>query len=124
MWKPTHLCMNQKCPTNSYAGATWSPYSKEDEDIVDCDYCGVRLYQVEEYTPRGHVEIRLWENKNWKITKFLRRKSGWIIGNCIGSNWVQYDDRSIAHDSPYRIPAYVKLQLRFELRRLERLGNV
>lgn len=124
-WKPTHICMNQTCPTNCYAGATWTPYSQEDLDMPDpiaCDYCGENLYPIDDQT-KTKTEIVLFSNHRWKITLFVGRKSGWILGDRLGDNWVRYDNGDIVYDAPHLIPAYIKGRLRVELGKLERLGN-
>lgn len=126
----THICMNSKCPTNSYAGSTWNPCGIEDEEIVACDYCSEIMYKIEQYVDKNlGYEVVLFENKNWVVTTFSNRLAGgWIVGTTIGNQpigdlWVYYGDGNFGFDYPYKIPKYIKNRLRVELKKIRKLAE-
>ena len=50
----------------------------------------------------------IFQNENWKVEVSYTGKSGWIIEDIIGDNFIRYDDGRIAYDNPNRIPKYIK----------------
>lgn len=57
-------------------------------------------------------EIVIFENDNWKVTKTKGKNSGWIVGDCIGDNWIYYGNNRFGFDNPNRIPEYIKAKVR------------
>lgn len=65
-------------------------------------------------------EITIFENDNWKVTKYKGKNSGWIIGDRwagnayipVGDNWIYYGDSKFGFDHPELIPEYIKDKVR------------
>lgn len=114
MKRPVYLCLNTRCVLCLMACP----------DTV-CSACDHKTYKQEAYplfsAPSDLLrsEVILFENNKWKVTKVIGAHSGWIIGDNIGDNWVQYRDGAIGYDHPERIPQYIKDLLKKELSILE-----